>query len=253
MSEEKSTEARNKKSKKAREKSSQYPSYDLSACMEFVQAVDRLGSSQVAEGTLLSELRLKSSNTKSYTGKLSSCRQFGLLDYKLGLLSITERANLMLCPTEERKDIQIKKLTIEAFRSPPLYQQLIKRFDGKSLPKSDTLANILLNQYKIVKAVKNSAAEIFVSSAKFAEVLGDDNVLQVGRTCETIAGEALSVEPEIDETGQKTPPMGQVHSLKLGLSSGKSATIIVPSDITKADIERLKRMLDLLVIEEGAE
>jgi len=256
MSEEKSAEERNSKSKKLREKSAQYPAYDLSDCSEFIRVVDRLGRKQVAEGSLLSELGLKSSNTKSYTGKLSSCKQFGLLDSKAGLLSITERANLMFYPTEaeeEQKNIQFKKLIIEAFRSPSLYQQLIRKFDDKVLPKSDTLANILMNEYKIAKAAKNSAATVFISSAKFAGVLGDDNVLQVSRTHEAVAGEIPSAEPEILETGQKPSPVGQVHSIKLALSSGKSATITVPSDITKADVERLKSMLDLLAVEEGAE
>jgi len=256
MSEEKSAELERKKSKKAREKSAQYPAYDLSNCMELIRVVDSLGRKQVAEGSLLSELGLTSSNTKSYTGKLSSCKQFGLLDSKAGFLSITDRANLMLYPTEaeeEQKNIQFKKLIIEAFRSPPLYQQLIKKFDDKVLPKSDTLANILMNEYKIAKAVKNSAAKVFISSARFAEVLGDNNVLQVGRTYETTAGEALPAETEIHEMGQKPPPMGQVHSLKLVLSSGKSAAITVPSDITKTDVEKLKNMLDLLATEESTE
>lgn len=252
MSEEKFTEASSEKSKKPREKSVQYPPYDLSACMELVRTVDELGGKQeVAEGSLLSELGLKSSNTKSYTGKLSSCRQFGLLHFKTGLLSITERARLILYPTEEPREAQSKKLIIEAFRSPALYQKLIKRFDGKPLP--NTLANILMNEYKIAKAVMNSAVKVFVSSAKFAEVLGDDNVLQVGQTYEAVAGEVPSAEPETSEIGQRMPTMGQVHSLKLALSSGRSAQITVPSDITKTDVEKLKKMLDLLAVEEGAE
>ena len=256
MSEEKSKEAITKTTKKVKEKSVQYPAYDLSSCIEFVQVVDRLGRKQVAEGSLLSELGLSSCNTKSYTGRLSSCKQFGLLDSKAGFLSITERANLMLYSTEaeeEQKNIQFKKLIIEAFRSPPLYQQLIRKFDDKVLPKSDTLANILMNEYRIAKAVKNSAAKVFISSAMFAGVLGDNNILQVGRTYEATAGEALPAETEIHETGQKPPPMGQVHSLKLVLSSGKSAAITVPSDITKTDVEKLKNMLDLLATEESTE
>jgi len=251
MSGEKSTEAKSKISKKAREKSAQYPSYDLSDCMEFVRAVDKLGGNQVAEGSLLSELDLKSRNTKSYTGKLSSSRQFGLVDSKAGHLSITERAKLILYPTEEPREVQKKKLIIEAFRSPPLYQKLIKRFGGKPLP--NTLANILMNEFKIAKAVMNSAANVFVSSAKTAGVLEDNNVLQVERTYEAITGEALPADTEIHETVQRTPAVGQVHSLKLVLLSGKSAVITVPSDITKTDVEKLKNMLDLLATEESTE
>jgi len=255
MSEEKSKEAVTKTTKKVREKSAQYPAYDLSSCIEFVQVVDRLGRNQVAEGSLLSELGLSSRSTKSYTGKLSSCRQFGLLHFKAGSLSITDRANLMFYPTEEQeeqKDAQIKKLRIEAFRSPPLYQKLISKFDGKGVPKVETLANILMNECKIAKAVKNNTAKVFVSSAKFAGVLGDDNVLQVGRQYEAMAGE-VPAESEISETGQKPPQMTQFHSLKLALSRGRSAQISVPSDITKADVEKLKNMLDLLAIEEEPE
>lgn len=246
---EKSNQQEKQKGKKAREKSALYPSYDLSSCIEFIRAIDRLGGKGVAEGSLLSELNLKSTGTKSYSGKLSSSKQFGLLDSKAGLLSITDRARVILYPTEEQKDLQKKGLTIEAFRSPFLYQQLIRRFDGKQLPKQDTLANILMNEYKIAKNAKNIAAKVFANSAKFASVLGGDNYLQVNQVYASLSGETIPSETEVPEVEPKGAPMGQVQSLKVVLSNGKSATINVPADISKADIERLKKMLDLLVVE----
>jgi hypothetical protein len=109
-----------------------------------------------------------------------------------------------------------------------------------------------MSEYRIAKAVKNNAAKVFVNSARFAGVLGEGNALQVGQQFEAIRGEVPTPESGIPETGQKLPPMGQVHSLKLTLSSGKAVAITVPSDITRGDVERLKKMLDLLVIE-GAE
>lgn len=250
MVEEKSSEQEKQKSKKTREKSVQYPSYDLNSCIEFVQAIDRLGGKGVAQGSLLSELGLKSAGTKSYTGRLSSSKQFGLLDFKAGLLSITDRAKLILYPTEEQKDLQKKKLTIEALKSPSLYQQLMKRFDGKQLPKQDTLANILMNEYKIAKNAKNAAAKVFVNSAKFSGVLGGDDYLQVNQTYASLSGEEAPVETEVPEGEPKGAPTGQAQSLKVSLSNGKSATINVPADIGKADVERLKKMLDLLIIED---
>lgn len=249
MVKEKSNQQEKQESKKTREKSALYPSYDLSSCIEFIRAIDGLGGKGVAQGSLLSELGLKSVGTKSYSGKLSSSKQFGLLDSKAGLLSITDRARLILYPTEEQKDLQKEGLTIEAFRSPFLYQQLIRRFDGKQLPKQDTLANILMNEYKIAKNAKTSAAKVFVNSAKLAGVLGGDNYLQVNQVYASLSGETVPSETEVLEVEPKGAPTGQVQSLKISLSNGKSATINVPADISKADIERLKRMLDLLVVE----
>jgi len=249
MVEEKYKESERKTRKATREKSAQYPSYELNACIDFVRTIDRLGGKGVAQGSLLSELNLKSALTRSYTGRLSSSKQFGLLDHKAGLMSITERATLILYPTEEQKDLQKEKLIIEAFRSPSLYQQLIRRFDGKQLPKQDTLANILMNEYKIAKNAKNDAAKVFVNSAKVAAVLGSDNYMQVDQTYTSLSWEGVPSEIEVPEGEPKTAVIGQIHSLKVGLSNRKSATINVPVDISKADIERLKKMLDLLVVE----
>ncbi len=232
------------KSKSLREKSVQYPSCELAECTEFVRIVDRLGGRDVSEKSVLSELGLSSRATKSYTGKLTSSRQFGLLDYRAHTLSITERAKLILYPTEEREEVQQKRLLVEAFYSPSLYKQLIQRFQGKRIPQLDTLANILMNEYKIAKTAKDVASRVFVDSANFVGVLTEGGILSVIAQAETEVARATPVGRQV---------LGQMQSVTISLSNGKSATITVPSDISRRDIERLKKMLDLLaVVGEGA-
>jgi len=239
----KSTRLPLEKSKTLREKSVQYPSCELAECMEFARIVDRLGGRDVSEKSVLSELGLSSRATKSYTGKLTSSRQFGLLDYRAHTLSITEKAKLILYPTEEQEEVQRKRLLIEAFCSSSLYKQLIQRFQGKRIPQLDTLANILMNEYKIAKTAKDVASRVFVDSANFVGVLTEGGILSV------------IPQPEVEVAGGTVvgQVLGQMQSLTITLSNGKSATITVPSDISTRDIERLKKMLDLLAVAgEGA-
>ena len=49
---------------------------------------------------------------------------------------------------------------------PSLYTKLIAAYDGKAVPNRDLLANILMNDHKIQKSVKDNAARVFIESAE---------------------------------------------------------------------------------------
>lgn len=225
---------------KMRERSSSYPFYNLEDCLVFVRKIDELGGKGISEASLLSALGLKSASTRSYWGRLSSSKQFTLLQGSASNLQLTETARLILHPTEG--ETQRHQLLSEAFRNPKLYNQLIARFNGKKIPEISVLGNILMHDYRIAKAVREYAAKAFIESAKYVGLLSDDGVLGGETTASHVEGQQIG-----DEGGFL--PKGKAHSLQVALSGGKMASIILPSDIAKSDIERLKKMLDVLAIE----
>lgn len=226
---------------KMSERSSPYPSYNLEDCLAFIRRVDDLGGRGVSEASLLGALGLKSASTRSYWGKLGSSKQFGLLQGSASNLQLTEAAQLILHPIEGEP--QRRQLLFEAFRTPKLYSQLIARFDAKKIPELNVLGNILMHDYRISKAARENAAQVFVQSAKYVGLLSDEGIL---------GGEITPSDVEGPPIGVKGPPAlakGETQSIQIALSSGKIASITLPSDVAKSDIERLKKMLDLLAIE----
>lgn len=238
-----------RKDKAKMEKSTLYPSCALQDCIEFIKLIDTLGGKGADEGTILASLKLKSPSTSSYWRKSSSAKQFGLVNKKGSYWEIADIGRRILYPTGGETEKQ--KLRLQAFLSPKLYAQLKERYDGKQLPTQETFANVLINEYGISKVAKDRAAEVFFDSAKYAGVLSEDNFFRVSE----------EVKPSQDKTavetieGDQALPGGVTgtQSVKVTLSGGTTGTIIVPNTITKKDVERLKKMLDLLVVEEGAE
>ena len=231
--------------KSKREKSSLYPSYTLEDCMEFVELIDSLGGKAVEENSLLGALKLKNRDTKTYIRKLSSSKQFRLVVTKGSSLEVSDLGKHILYPTEGEKEK--RKLLLEAFLSPNLYIKLVDRFNSKQVPSHDLLANLLMNQYSISKAAKDSSAKVFLSSAKYVGVLSDDNILRTGERAESIREE--SREAQEDEQVLSGSASG-MQSVKVTLSGGTTGTILIPNTVTKKDVERLKQMLDLMIIEE---
>src|SRR3990167_805383 len=234
-----------KKEEFKREKSSLYPSYDLKDCIEFVTRIDNLGGKSVAENTLLGALKLKSRSTRTYTGKLSSSKQFGLVAIKGSFLEVTDIARRILYPTGGESEK--RELLSKTFLKPSLYTKLVERFKEKQLLPEDILANVLMNEYGISKAAKDRAAKVFVDSAKYVGFLSGDGVLRTGEKAEPVQEQVK----ETEEREQVSPSSAAgMQSVRVTLSGGTIGTINVPNTITKKDVERLKKMLDLLIIEE---
>lgn len=228
------------------EKSTMYPSYALNDCVEFVRLIDKLGGKVVAESTLLSTLKLSSRNTRTYSGKLSSSKQFGLVEARGSSLEVTDYGRRILYPTEGEGERQ--RLLLGAFLNPDLYTRLVERFDKKQLPSQDLLANLLMNEYRISKVAKDRAAKVFFDSAKYVGVLSKDNFLDVSEAVEPPQEEVKETK-ESDEQAFSGSTTG-TQSIKVTLSGGTTGMITVPNTITKKDVERLKKILDLLVVEE---
>ena len=53
-----------------------------------------------------------------------------------------------------------------------------RQFAEKKLPEATILGNVLYHNYQIIASAKQSAAEAFLESARFAGALGDDNVFR---------------------------------------------------------------------------
>lgn len=165
----------NKKTNIKKERSVKYPYYGLSACLDFAALIDQLaGRAEASENAVLSALNINSPKNNSYTYKISSAVQFGLVEKKGTGIKITDTGRLILYPPEGEE--QKKELIRQAFLAPPLYQKLYERYNRKHLPP--TLPNVLLDMGIARNKIDRTAKE-FISSAHFAEILDDNNTLSL--------------------------------------------------------------------------
>ncbi len=172
-----------------------YPRYDLEKAVLFIENVSKLGGSSVSAEAVAADMN-KSTTNSTFIGRVSSARQFGLVDLGKGRLSLTALAQRILYPVSTLDQQAAKK---EAFSNPPLYKDLISSFRGKKIPEMSSLGNILKLDYGIQTAAREIAASNFVSSAEFGGllkngllVMADDFSTNSGDTPEPTGNEELA-------------------------------------------------------------
>ncbi len=154
-----------------RSRSTRYPAVPLGEAIEFCKRIDDRGldglpATAIAEGLGYSNVR-----TNTFSSSLSSARQFGLLAMADERYTLTALARSILHPIEPGT---LPRLRREAFREPPLYASLSSRFQERRLPDPTALANIVYHHDGITASAKQAAAEAFLASARFAELVDAD-------------------------------------------------------------------------------
>ena len=172
-----------KKSKKSKNKprSRLYPRYHLEHAVNFAKAVYDLGGRSISKEAVAQKIG-KATNNSAFIGRVSSARQFGLINMQNGKISVTEIGQRVLYP-KGSQDRQVA--LIQAFSMPSLYKDLINNYNGKVLPDSSSLANVLMLDYEIQKNARSWAASNFLHSADWIDliqkgILVVNNVSEVG-------------------------------------------------------------------------
>lgn len=197
--------------------------------------------------------------TKSFTYYLSSAIQFGLMKKEKDEYEITPLGNSVLYPPNGEYGLSEDRKI--AFKNPPFYKRLVEQYKDLSIPDFPILRNVFQNM-GIVPSVLDEAVNAFLESARLAGVLTEDNrlVLDGGVIKENfnknkIGREATLVES--DPIKNITPfnfsalqSQGNNHYIEFRTQKGENVKLIIPTSIDKEDIERLCKMLEILVKKE---
>jgi len=243
------------------DKSAQYPKTTWNECIDFVKTISAFNLKAVSYAEVAKKYGLNSPTAKSFTSKVSTCKQFGLITTSGGnTIQLTETCKRILFPTGE----DTRSIMRVCFGMPVLYTKLIAAYDGKAIPNKELLANILMNDHKIQKSVKDHAAQVFIESA---EQLG---LIRGGILCYSDAEE--EAVPTMQQSGTEdvavTQPQGvmpptPIPSVQIvpvpsaseadyitqaiPFESGKIARFIIPVDATEDDLLLLRDMFDVLL------
>lgn len=224
--------------KRTFQKSRPYPPYSLEDALRFITTIEKLGGRNVSEAVLLRELGIRQPNTKSFWGKVSSAKQFGLLIVDDKNYTLTDNARLILRPKDEDSK---KTVLVENFLNPVLYKELCEKFSGQQLPSAETLANILYHDHELNVNVSRDAARAFIESAKYVNLLGTDNILKGFQ-------KVKEVKPPPEPKGV-IPEIGTVPA-KIKLSKGVASVILPENGITRKDFERLQKLIEAYIAED---
>lgn len=244
-----------------REKSVLYPGATWAECIELIKKISSFNLKVVSYQELAKKYGLSSTTTKSFTAKIGAAKQFGLVTTAQGnTIQLTDASKKLLYPTGE----SVRGVELTCFAQAPLYSKLISKYDGMALPAQELLANILMNEYRITRSVKDSAAKCFLESAEQLELI------KGGILCYTDAEnepeEPTAKQPVTEETDIPTqviasptpsaaaqvvqvPVPGEADYITQAIpfTSGKIARFIIPVDATEDDLLLLHDMFDVLL------
>lgn len=229
-------------------KSKQHPNATWNDCIEFIKKVDSKKLGKVSYNTMAEEYGLKTYTTKSFTQKVSTSKQFGLIETSNLTIQLTDTAKKILYPISE---LQVEKTTVECFSKPTLYKQLIEKYDGKAIPDVNILSNILFNEFDITKAAKDNAAKVFIQNAEMMGVL-KGGVLCYQQNEEKI--DEIKVEENeeiteekgngIDEKKKNAEKDNLYFTINIPTKTGSPAQIQIPYDLEEDEAELVKSMLN---------
>lgn len=241
-----------------REKSALYPAVTWEECIDFIKNIDTFKQKTVAYKAVAELYGLTSVTTKSFTKKVGTAKQFGLITTSSSTIQLTEIAKKILYPVSN----DIREVELECFRLPPLYNALINDYDGKQVPDQKLLSNVLMNNYKISKAAKDSAAKIFLVNCE------QFNLIKAGVLCysEGLEKERLLIdeyeqvtENETEKANKETiVPVSVTEKLATNqeneyivqtypVESGKVAKIVIPIDSTEDDLYAIRDLLEVIM------
>jgi len=247
--------------KPARERSKAYPGAPLEDCVRYTSQIKK----ELGRGSHDRESLAKAMGFGSVSGavspKIAALVHFGFLNRTAAGYELSDYSKSITDPIDERERTQAIRV---AFSRPYLYQEILSKFeaDGK-IPSQ--LATHLHRFHGITDAASSSAAEIFVSSGRFAGVLDEDNnILRdtvVQKTEETMTAidpqvpaiRASAAQPPVvpAPSAQHAPASGLLNQqrFEFAITGGRTVVLTVPSDLNQKDIKVIRKQIELLELQ----
>ena len=200
-----------------RERSARYPAVPLAEAVEFCRQIDDLGIDGLTAPQIATAMGYKNVKTNTFSGRLSSARQFGLIDLSEQNYSLTDLALRIIHPIDPD---EVPQLVRQACQLPPLFAELMKHYAGKRLPEPEILGNLLMHKHQITASAKMAAAESFYASIQHSGLLDDSRILDAQANMQP--GQAMASEVRAP-TGAK-PQVGQVQPVNKPVQVDQVAT-----------------------------
>lgn len=235
-----------------KKKSARYPCESLEKCLVYISEVEKLNK----ENCTLEDLsKIVGSRPKSnlIKTKISTLRQYGLLDGQKDMLHPTELAKDYFLTPDEIKQREYKMI---AFKNVPLYNKIMEKFKSTALPEIDELAQILLEpEFGLTKATHNLAAKIFWENIADLGIIEDNSGVLEKKTdvndgCQEPGKEQEEKRGQVKQMSNAAAVYTDNCVFKIPLYSGKTVKMEIPGEFTEEDLEFVKFLISKLTIKD---
>lgn len=153
--------------KEQRQKSPNAPAYSLQECLEDTRRIFRIENQVPLSRESIAEHLSLASQSGPFNRKLSSLRQYGLLEAIGKDLRVSD---LFLHIDHAADDNERRRSLREAVGRPAIFQSLLSQYEnsGGGLPSDLNLTNQLLLKHRFTKNNAETVAKAFLESARFA-------------------------------------------------------------------------------------
>lgn len=211
----------------------------------------------------LSTLTNNSSSSSVFWRKLTTIRNFGLLELdESKLISLTPLGLRIAAPHDPAERLEALK---EAFLKVEIFKSAYDKYKGKILPLDEFLINTFTSY--VPRELAPEWVEKFKSSAETAGLLEKRNgKMQVRESVLVQTPEIEKEEPPLDNKGGSTeqnetnqrrfeppPPPADATRTPIPLGPGKLAYIELPSGWQSKDLKKLLRLLTLALGDDSEE
>jgi hypothetical protein len=234
-------------SKGQRQKSPNAPAYGIQECLEDARKIYRAENQVSISRESIAEHLSLAAQSGPFNRKLSSLRQYGLLESIGKDLRISD---LFLRIDHAADENERRRALREALGRPTVFQGLLGQYESSGMPSDINLSNQLILKYRFTKKNAETVAKAFLESCRSAG-------LHQGRPLPsspspfplvpTIAPldpqKSLDRLPENQRQYEERQPQCR-QEIPLGI--GRRATIELPEDVSTEEIAKIVRILQAL-------
>lgn len=231
--------------KTPRPKSPNAPAYTLQECLEDARKIFRVENQVATSRESISEHLSLASQSGPFNRKLSSLRQYGLLeaigkDLRVGDLFL--RIEHALDETERCRALR------EALGRPTIFQRLLAQYEQTGLPSDINLTNQLIIKHRFTKKNSEVVSRAFLDSSRFAGL----GILRTQATSPLPppppSPETFIAAPAISRPYADAPPSSTTMLCRqeIPLGAARRAVIELPEDVKPEEIQRVMRILQAL-------
>lgn len=234
-----------------------YPYLPLSSALKVSEAVKELGGarSDVPKSALAKHLG-ESERSPTFSQRITAAKAYGLL-YGRGEYGLTELGKRYYFPTS---DSDKSAALLEIFSSPAAFKEVIRRFDGGSLPNREILSNIFHRELGVPESWKDRVAAFFSNAAQFVGAIDEKGFLRYRAAFHSgNLAEAASVTEDVAPRSKTTiahkfyggmPLTGDNSAMSMNVWSfshgGKFVRLETPIDLDKDLWQKLNAYVQLL-------
>lgn len=227
-------------------KSTKYPRTDFNYALEFVEKLDSKFSANVISYEEVEKMLGVTTNaTAKFSKNVSTAEQFGLIETPNKNVKITELSRKIIHPVSDDEN-ETKKLKTTAFMNSKLYSSLVDRFSTTGLPTEGVLANIMLNDYGILKTVKNVAAKNFLISLEQLGLSKDGRLSSLDSTDIATPTVSPTIQDDISNIKAINIQQDKYDQISLPTEFGPASLSVPTKLLSKKDsLEFFKKLIDL--------